>query len=120
MVKAVLGIYDYFRRRRWLCACLLAGIAGLLVVSGLSLGYKEDISDFMPMDDRDRRGMEIYQGISGGNRILVLFEAADTSAGVDRYALMEAVDAFSDEPYGRADVADRRIADGRVDGLVLQ
>ncbi len=40
MVKAVLGIYDYFRRRRWLCACLLAGIAGLLVVSGLSLGYK--------------------------------------------------------------------------------
>lgn len=95
MVKAVLGIYDYFRRRRWLCACLLACIAGLLVVSGLSLGYKEDISDFMPMDDRDRRGMEIYQGISGGNRILVLFEAADTSAGVDRYALMEAVDAFS-------------------------
>ena len=43
------------------------------VVSVFQLSYKEDISDFMPLTDEEKLDMEIYQDISGVNKLVVLF-----------------------------------------------
>lgn len=94
MVGTFLRIYDIFRRRR-VAAMILFGLLTLLMtVMVLRLGYKEDISDFLPLDSSEATAMRAFQQYSGANRIVVVFEAADsTSAGRD--AVTAAIDCFA-------------------------
>ena len=51
----------------------------LLVVSVLRLSYKEDISDFLPVDSQHHNALKIYQDISGANKIFAVFQYRDTA-----------------------------------------
>ena len=44
-------------------------------MSVFQLSYKEDISDFMPLTDEEKVDMQIYQEISGVNKLVVLFSS---------------------------------------------
>lgn len=91
MNKTILFIYDYFKRHRlfaWtLCITLTIG----LILSLLTLHYKEDISDFLPLDEDNHTALSVYQDISGANKIYALISTRDT-ANVDPQELADGVE----------------------------
>lgn len=73
-MQILLRIYDFFSaHRRW----LWAGVGVLLVVLivlAATLHYKEDIMDFLPMDEEQRESMQVQQQLSEASRIVIIFE----------------------------------------------
>ena len=72
-----LRVYDYFREHRgvmWASLGLLTLISGLLL---FNLHYSEDITDFVPLGTRDREALNVYQKISGADRLVILFSGSD-------------------------------------------
>lgn len=65
--------FDFFHKRVLLRRSVLLALTIALVVSVFQLSYKEDISDFMPLTEEEKLDMEIYQDISGVNKLVVLF-----------------------------------------------
>ncbi len=91
-MKIFLQIYDFFATRRTHLWLLLTVMVAMLCALVTRLDYKEDISDFMPFDAEYRKSMQIYQEVAAGNRVVLLFSAADTTlqqdyitAGVERF-----------------------------------
>ena len=66
-------LFDFFHKRVLLRRSVLLTLTIALVVSVFQLSYKEDISDFMPLTDEEKMDMQIYQDISGVNKLVVLF-----------------------------------------------
>ena len=66
-------LFDFFHNHTLLRRSFLLTLTIALVVSVFQLSYKEDISDFMPLTDEEKLDMEIYQDISGVNKLVVLF-----------------------------------------------
>ena len=66
-------LFDFFHKRVLLRRSVLLTLTIALVVSVFQLSYKEDISDFMPLTDEEKMDMQIYQEISGVNKLVVLF-----------------------------------------------
>lgn len=91
MNSLVTHIYDFLRRHP--SAGWIAFIAATLVLmaSLLSLRYKEDISDFLPMDEANRTALSVYQDVSGANNIYAILSPQDM-ADTDPDALTEGVD----------------------------
>lgn len=79
MSKLILNIYDLFRRRRWLCLSIFAALTAVLVALVMTLHYKEDISDFLPLDHDNQQAMSVYQDISGANRIYAFVMMRDSA-----------------------------------------
>lgn len=119
MKDLAVRIYDFLSGRRWLAALLLALLLGLSAVLISRMHYDEDISAFLPSDEKTARYREVYAKLGGQDRIAVLFSAADdadvpdaaessTTADVsdvdvsdasdeDRmYMLMDAMDSFAE------------------------
>ena len=89
-MKLILAIYDYFFHHRpalWGSLLLVC-----VVLAGLSatISFNEDISDFLPLDERNQRAMQLYQEFSDAERIMIVFE--DTTADFSR--LLDAVDDY--------------------------
>ncbi len=93
MNKIILKIYDYLVAHKIVGVSSFVIVTILLVFSFLSLGYKEDISDFLPLDKERQAALNVYQDISGANKIFALFECRDTS-NVNYDEMVEAVDMF--------------------------
>lgn len=86
MTRIILDIFRYLQRHRSVAWLLFAGITAYMLVSMLSIVYKEDIRDFLPFDDDNATAMEIYQDITGANRIYAVVSGNDTDsiiAGVE-------------------------------------
>ena len=66
-------LFDFLHNLPLLRRSVLLTLTIALVVSVFQLSYKEDISDFMPLTDEEKLDMEIYQDISGVNKLVVLF-----------------------------------------------
>ena len=66
-------LYDFFHNHPLLRRSVLLTLTIALVTSVFQLSYKEDISDFMPLTDEEKLDMEVYQEISGVNKLVVLF-----------------------------------------------
>ena len=66
-------LFDFLHNHPLLRRSVLLTLTIALVVSVFQLSYKEDISDFMPLTDEGKLDMEIYQDISGVNKLVVLF-----------------------------------------------
>ena len=66
-------LFDFFHNHTLLRRSILLTLTIALVVSVFHLSYKEDISDFMPLTDEKKVDMQIYQDISGVNKLVVLF-----------------------------------------------
>lgn len=79
MTGIVLRIYDYLRHNRKICWSGLTLLTAGMILLLLRLNYKEDISDFLPMDQENATAMSVYQDISGANRIYAIVSIKDTT-----------------------------------------
>lgn len=94
MTKFFLKIYNFLQRRRRLCMAMMFAIIAVLLVMVSSLHYNENITDFMPMGDDEKKAMALYQDISGGQSVVIMFSMKDgDSTQTDR--LTAAVDTFA-------------------------
>ena len=93
MVNFFLRLYDILHQRKALFTGLLLGLVMTLLVMMLSLSYNENIYDFLPLSGNEQKAINIYQDISGGQRIYTLFKTKDGK--IDRDRLAEAVDTFA-------------------------
>ena len=84
-------LYDFFSRHRKIRGGSLVLLSAVLLAMLLTIRFSEDISDFLPMGTQEREEMTIYQGVSGAERIYVLF-----SNPGDSDLVVEAIDAFTD------------------------
>ena len=86
----ILKIYDYLHSHTRVLWSSLAALTVLLVVSVCRLGYNEDISDFLPLETSDRVAFDVFQNISGANRLVILFNNPDsadlTVKAIDHFA----------------------------------
>ena len=64
---------------RW---ALLLITTALLCVLVMRLSYKEDISDFLPLDKADREAFTRYQEVSGADKLVVILEGGGKKAVV--------------------------------------
>lgn len=74
-------IYDCVRAHRTFGMVLLTMFVALCVVLTLRLDYKEEITDFLPVDDHYRESMRIYQEVASANKVVIQFEAKPSLVG---------------------------------------
>ncbi|MCR5313180.1 MAG: MMPL family transporter, partial [Bacteroidaceae bacterium] len=87
----VIRIYDYFRTHRMVLWSSLIAVTLLLVSLIVGLSYKEDITDFLPLNEDEKQYMSIYQNVSGANKLIVIFDSPD-----DADKTCEAIDLFEE------------------------
>lgn len=95
MTETIVRIYDYLGRNR-------KGMRLSLLLTGMVLAclvfrqtYQEDISDFLPLNNKYHRALKVYQDISAADRIIVIFELRDT-AQTDPDRIVEAIGRYAD------------------------
>ena len=94
MNRLVIGIYNYFRKHPATGWGLFIVSTAILACSLLTLNYKEDISDFLPLDEENHTALSVYQDISGANNIYAIIACRD-SAETDPETLTAGVDALA-------------------------
>ena len=96
MNKLILKLYDFFKLHRGLMITVLAVLTVLLGLLVSRINYKEDITDFLPLDGNKQEAMRMFQNLSGANRIIAIVGMKDTTkSNPDRIA--DATDAFINE-----------------------
>lgn len=75
MHQLILKIYDYMTTHRMIRHASCIVITLLLVALVLGQSYKEDISDFLPLNNKYSKAMDVYQEISGANRLFIVVGA---------------------------------------------
>ena len=98
----ILRIYEYFNAHsgvRWSSLLCLTAVLAALV---MRLSYQEDISAFLPLDKKDREALNIYQDISGANRLFVIFGKAKHDGGTADTAHDSATPATLDPDTAKA------------------
>lgn len=93
MNRLILTIYDLFKKVPLLAWGLFLILTTALIISILSLSYKEDISDFLPLDEKNQTALSVYQDVSGANKIYAIISTKDTTA-VDPQELADGVESF--------------------------
>lgn len=78
MNKLILKIYDIFRKIPAIAWGLFFAITAALIYLVLTQTYKEDISDFLPLDEKNQTALSVYQDISGANKIYAIIATCDT------------------------------------------
>lgn len=94
MNQLILRIYDFFRKTPVLAWGLFLILTVALVCSILTLSYKEDISDFLPLDEKNQTALSIYQDVSGANKIYAIISTRDT-VDVNPQELADGVELFA-------------------------
>lgn len=80
-------IYDFLHKHRVFYAMLMLIGVGLFVALALTLTYKEDITDFLPVDSRYKKAMSVYQELNSGDKIFV-FVGAKNQACEDKDSIL--------------------------------
>jgi 1-acyl-sn-glycerol-3-phosphate acyltransferase len=94
MTKFFLSIYTYFLSHRKLLFVTAIGLMAVLAIACFRLDYREDIAEFLPGKEENRRIHAVYQHVGNSSRLVVCFTAADTTEeGSER--IMEAIDYFA-------------------------
>ena len=73
MIRIAIKIYNYFKVHKWQMLLSIIAATVLLITSTCTLGYKEDISDFLPLDSNYHNELDVYQHVSGADKIIVMF-----------------------------------------------
>lgn len=92
MNRLILGIFNWLRRHAITGWAFFLALTLTLVWSVAHLDYKEDITDFLPLDSRSQEAMGVYRSLSGAERIFAIVSASDhgrpspalLTEGVDR------------------------------------
>lgn len=95
MVNLLLKIFDYLQTRKVLFVFIVLVSAIILISQSLTLGYKEDIYDFLPIDSQHQKSLDVYQNISSAEKIFVVFEHKDTT-NIDQDEIVEAMECFKE------------------------
>ena len=91
-MRTILKIYDYLRgHTKFLWLSLVATLV-LLASLVATLDYSENINDFLPLNTREQKVIEVYQNISGADRLFILFSNPD-----DADMTVEAIDYFVEQ-----------------------
>ena len=93
MSRFIVNAYDWLSRHWLLRTTTLALLTVVLFVSLLGQRYHEDISDFLPLDNKYRKAMQVWQEVTGADRIVAVFQCRDTAA-VDPDLLAAAADTW--------------------------
>ena len=93
MTKIALKIYDSLQAHRRISLLSFLVITSVLFALFLRLNFKEDISDFLPLDGNHQEAMQVYQDVSGASKIIAIFERTDT-VKVDPDKVVESIDYF--------------------------
>ncbi len=93
MSALVVRIYQYMRSHK-----ILSILSFLLVTITLGLllaqqTYKEDISDFLPLNNKYNKALKVYQEISGANRVIAILQYKDSTLS-EPDTLVSAIDKF--------------------------
>lgn len=100
MTDFFLRIYEYLAKHRAICYGLLLALIFVFAVMGMSLDFKEDISEFIPLDDEEQQWLDVYQNMSSADKIVAVFQMKD-STEVDPNKLSEAARCFGNEVKDR-------------------
>ena len=95
MQRVALRIYDWMRSHRWWCVASLVVVTLLMVLSLTRLSYREDIRDFLPLDEEERAALNDYDRQAQTSLIVAIIEACDSTAD-DPDLLVEGVETFLD------------------------
>ncbi len=79
MVAIVIRIFDYMRKHKTHGVLSFILITTILVYFLVGQTYKEDISDFLPLNNKYNKALKVYQDVSGANRIIGIFQYRDLS-----------------------------------------
>lgn len=93
MVAFIIRIYEWMRRQRTVCWLSFILLTVLLSVLLLKQTYQEDISAFLPLNNKYNKALKVYQSISGTNRIFVIFQYADSTKS-DPDSIIQAIDDY--------------------------
>lgn len=66
---------------RRLCLLSFLLITSVLFSLFLRLNFKEDISDFLPIEGNHQEAMQVYQDVSGASKIIAIFQTKDSVSG---------------------------------------
>ncbi len=89
MEHLFLHIFDWVQQhRRWSRVLLTLLIVGCLLLAS-RLQFKEEITDFLPVDEHYRQSMKIYQEVASANKIVIQFKSENGKdsiiSAVERY-----------------------------------
>ena len=93
MAAIVIRLFDYMRKHR------THGVLGFILITLIlayflaGQTYKEDMSDFLPLNNKYNKALKVYQEISGANRIIAIFQYRDSSM-TDADTIIHSVDRF--------------------------
>ena len=93
MVAFIIRIYEWMRRQRTVCLLSFILLTVLLSVLLLKQTYQEDISAFLPLNNKYNKALKVYQSISGTNRIFAIFQYADSTKS-DPDSIIQAIDDY--------------------------
>ena len=96
MIMTVVNIYDFLKKHPFLGWGVFFVSSVVLTWLVLRLNYKEDISDFLPLDEDSQTALSVYQDISGANNIFAVIARRDT-ANMGQEELAAGVDCLVDE-----------------------
>ena len=99
MKNLVLRIYDWMSGHRWWCLASLAVVTLLMVLSVTRLSYREDIRDFLPLDEKERAALNDYDRQAQTCLIVAIIEQRDSTVD-DPDLLVEGVETFLDAIEG--------------------
>ena len=88
-------IYDWMKNHRWWCVASLLVVTLLMVLSVTRLSYREDIRDFLPLDEKERAALNDYDRQAQTSLIVTIIEQRDSTVD-DPDLLVEGVEAFLD------------------------
>ena len=95
MKDVTLRIYDWMSTHRRWCVSSLAVVTILMVLSVTRLSYKEDIRDFLPLDEEERTALNDYDRQAQTSLIVAIIEHSDSTTD-DPDLLVEGVETFLD------------------------
>ena len=87
--------YHYFASHRGRLWLLLSVVVATLVMLVSQLEFKEQITDFLPVDDEYKQAMSIYQEVAAGDKIVLQFiDEKSLPSKADHHKLITAVEHF--------------------------
>ncbi len=92
--KPIDHIYGFMRRHKAVRISSLIIVTGLLAFLVTRLTYKEDVTDFLPLDRGYQNALKVYEEISGGDRVIAVFMGRDSDA-TDADVIVEAIEDFA-------------------------
>lgn len=93
MVAFIIRIYEWMKRQRTVCWLSFILLTVLLSVLLLKQTYQEDISAFLPLNNKYNKALKVYQSISGTNRIFAIFQYTNSTQS-DPDSIIQAIDDY--------------------------